>query len=187
MTKRKLRNIFFTLLFLLVIGLLSKNPQLLPFEQEKPTATPSPSAKEETVLGEKASSESAIIVVKVIDGDTIEVEGKKKVRYIGINTPELHDPRKKVECFGKEAAIMNSDLVEGKEVRLEKDISETDRYGRLLRYVYIGDLFVNDYLIRQGYAYVSSYPPDVKFAQQFKEAEKEARENNRGLWNSCSQ
>ncbi|MEK7499170.1 MAG: thermonuclease family protein [Patescibacteria group bacterium] len=178
MTKRKLKNLFFTLLFLLVIGLLSKNPQLLPFEQEK-------QIKEETVLGEKAASEAAIIVVKVIDGDTIEVEGKKKVRYIGINTPELHDPRKKVECFGKEAAIMNSDLVEGKEVRLEKDISETDRYGRLLRYVYIGDLFVNEYLVRQGYAYASSYPPDVKYAQQFRAAEQEARENNRGLWSEC--
>lgn len=177
MSKRKLKNLFFTLLFLLVIGLLSKNPQLLPM--------PSPSPKVETVLGEKAASEAAIIVVKVIDGDTIEVEGKKKVRYIGINTPELHDPRKKVECFGKEAAIMNSDLVEGKEVRLEKDVSETDRYGRLLRYVYIGDLFVNEYLVRQGYALASSYPPDIKYARQFRSAEQEARENNRGLWSGC--
>lgn len=186
MTKRKLRNIFFTLLFLLVIGLFSKNPQLFPIEQKQVTQ-PSPLLKKETVLGEKAASEAAIIVVKVIDGDTIEVEEKKKVRYIGINTPELHDPRKKVECFGKEAAIMNSDLVEGKEVRLEKDVSDTDRYGRLLRYVYIGDLFVNDYLVRQGYALASSYPPDIKYAQQFRAAELEARENNRGLWSNCNQ
>jgi len=124
-------------------------------------------------------------VTRVIDGDTIEVDigGKLyKVRYIGIDTPETVHPSKPVECFGKEASEKNRQLVEGKTVRLEKDVSEIDSYGRLLRYVWVGDNFVNDYLVRQGYAYASTYPPDVKYADQFVQAQREARENNRGLW-----
>ncbi|MDO8498321.1 MAG: thermonuclease family protein [bacterium] len=130
-------------------------------------------------------------VVRVVDGDTVEVEGRKKVRYIGIDTPETVDPRRPVACFGKEASEENKKLVEGKTVILEKDISETDKYGRILRYVYLkrenGELlFVNDYLVRQGFAKVVTYPPDVRFSQQFLEAEREARAENRGLWGKCS-
>jgi endonuclease YncB( thermonuclease family) len=141
---------------------------------------------------EEAQGETPAIVearvIRVIDGDTIEVnvEGViHKVRYIGIDTPETVDPSEPVECFGKEASDKNSELVEGKIVRLEKDVSETDIYGRLLRYVWVGDIFVNDYLVRQGYAYAYTYPPDVKYAEQFAEAQREARENNRGLWAIC--
>ena len=68
---------------------------------------------------------------------------------------------------------------------MERDISETDKYKRLLRYVWIGDVLVNDYLVRQGFALTSTFPPDVKYETQFLEAETEARENNRGLWFSC--
>lgn len=124
-------------------------------------------------------------VIKVVDGDTIEIEGGQRVRYIGVDTPETVDPRKEIQCFGKEAAGKNKELVEGKEVRLEKDVSETDKYGRLLRYVYVGDIFVNDYLVRNGFARVSTYPPDIKYQNQFLEAEKDAREENRGLWLGC--
>lgn len=121
-------------------------------------------------------TESLFLVTGVIDGDTIEIEGGKRVRYIGIDTPETD------ECFNKEATKKNKELVEGKEVKLEKDISETDKYGRLLRYVWVGSTFVNDYLVRQGYANASSYPPDVKYQDQFRQAEQEGRENSRGLW-----
>jgi len=127
-------------------------------------------------------------VIRVIDGDTIEVNiggSIYKVRYIGIDTPETVHPSKPVECFGKEASGKNRELVEGKIVRLEKDVSETDRYERLLRYVWVDDIFVNDYLVRQGYAYASTYPPDVKYADQFAQAQTEAIENNRGLWAIC--
>jgi len=127
-------------------------------------------------------------VTRVIDGDTIEVNLAGityKVRYIGIDTPETVHPSEPVECFGKEASDKNAELVEGKIVRLEKDVSETDKYGRLLRYVWVGDIFVNDYLVRQGYAYASTYPPDVKYVGQFAEAQREAEENNRGLWAIC--
>lgn len=124
-------------------------------------------------------------VTRVIDGDTIEITGGIKVRYIGINTPETVAPRKAVECFGKAASDKNKELVLGKEVRLEKDVSETDKYGRLLRYVYVGDIFVNDTLVKDGYARSSTYPPDVKYQDMFLQSEKYARENNLGLWGEC--
>lgn len=126
-------------------------------------------------------------VARSIDGDTIKLENGQVVRYIGIDAPETVDPRKPVQCFGKEASREDRKLVEGKKVILKKDVSETDKYGRLLRYVYVGNIFVNDYLVRNGYARVFSLPPDIKHQVQFKQAEKEARENKRGLWadNSC--
>ncbi|MBI4064800.1 thermonuclease family protein [Candidatus Gottesmanbacteria bacterium] len=136
------------------------------------------------VLGKRASEEYAR-VIRVIDGDTIEIEGGRRVRYIGIDTPETVDPRKPVECFGREAAGENRRLVEGKEVRLEKDISDTDRYGRLLRYVSINNQMINDVLVRQGFAHASSYPPDIKYQEQLRDAQREARENGRGLWAGC--
>lgn len=124
-------------------------------------------------------------VVKVVDGDTIKLENGEVVRYIGIDTPETVHPSKPVQCFGKEASDKNKELVEGKLVKLEKDITDRDKYGRLLYYVWVGDLFVNDYLVRQGYAYAYTYPPDVKYNEQFVQAQREARENNRGLWAGC--
>jgi micrococcal nuclease len=128
---------------------------------------------------------SSARVVRVIDGDTIEIETGQKVRYIGIDTPETTDTRRPVMCFGKEAKLENEKMVNGKTVRLEKDISETDKYGRLLRYVYINDVFVNDYLVRQGFAHASTFPPDVTFAKQFVAAQEEARVGGKGLWSGC--
>jgi len=119
-------------------------------------------------------------VDRVIDGDTIELSDGRKVRYIGIDTPESVAPRKPVECFAKEATNRNVELVAGQTVSLEKDVSETDRYGRLLRYVYVHDVMVNQILVSEGYAKVSTYPPDVKYQELFVAAESEARESARG-------
>jgi len=124
-------------------------------------------------------------VARVVDGDTIEIEGGEHVRYIGMNTPETVDPRRPVQCFGKEASNKNKELVEGKDVRLEKDISERDKFGRLLRYVYLDKMFVNLELVKEGYAYATSYPPDIKYQDLFRKAEREAREQKRGLWRAC--
>jgi len=165
--------------------LISGKEQKLPIEEEKTAEeTLSPLIEEEQPLAEEKEEET-YLVTRVIDGDTIEIEGGYKVRYIGIDTPETVHPSKPVECFGLEASNKNKEFVEGKRIKLEKDVSETDKYGRLLRYVWIDDTFVNDYLVRQGYAYAYTYPPDVKYAEQFVRAQKEARENNRGLWSSC--
>jgi micrococcal nuclease len=124
----------------------------------------------------------------VVDGDTIEVaiDGQEyKVRYIGIDTPESVDPRRPVECFGKEAADKNQELVEGKIVGLEKDVSETDAFGRLLRYVWLDGRLINARLVSAGYALAATYPPDVRYAELFAQLQAEARASALGLWGSA--
>lgn len=136
-----------------------------------------------------AASGNLVKVVRVVDGDTIEVErdgNREPVRYIGIDTPETVDPRKPVQCFGIEASKKNRELVENKMVRLEKDITDRDKYNRLLRYVWLGDTFINQVLVEQGFAKSYSYPPDVKYQDKFVSAEKKARENKLGLWTACT-
>jgi micrococcal nuclease len=124
-------------------------------------------------------------VIRVIDGDTIEIEGGERVRYIGIDTPETVDPRKPVQCFGVEASKKNKELVEGKMVRLEKDVTDRDKYNRLLRYIWLDDVLINKKLVEEGFAHSYSYPPDVKYQSLFVQAEKEAREGKIGLWQAC--
>lgn len=122
-------------------------------------------------------------VRRVIDGDTIKLTNGERVRYIGINTPETKHPVKGVEPFGHEASEANRRLVEGKQVRLEFDVQRRDRFGRLLAYVYLMDgTFINLELVRQGYAQVATYPPNVKHQAEFLEAQREARTAKRGLW-----
>jgi micrococcal nuclease len=98
-------------------------------------------------------------VIEVIDGDTIVIEGGYRVRYIGIDAPETYP---ELEAFGIEAWQVNRQLVEGKEVRLERDVSETDKYGRLLRYIWVNGMLVNAELVRQGVPQAKAYPPDTK-------------------------
>jgi micrococcal nuclease len=128
------------------------------------------------------SSAYAAKVIRVIDGDTIELEGGVKVRYIGIDTPETVHPSKPVQFMGKEASAFNRQLVEGKDVRLEYDVQRTDKYGRTLAYVYVGDTFVNAELVKQGYAQIMTIPPNVKYQDLFLKLQKEAREAKLGLW-----
>ena len=115
----------------------------------------------------------------MIDGDTITIEGGYRVRYIGIDTPEVYP---KLEAFGMEAWQANRKLVEGKEVRLERDVSETDKYGGLLRYVYVDDILVEAELVRQGLAEAKAYPPDVKYQDYLEDLEAGARQTGRGIW-----
>ena len=117
-----------------------------------------------------------VLVTKVIDGDTIVIEGGYHVRYIGIDAPESS------ELYYLEAKQANEGLVAGKKVRLESDISDKDSYGRLLRYVYVGDDFINAEMVRQGYAWAVAYPPDVKYQVYLEAIEKEARQTERGVW-----
>ncbi len=124
-------------------------------------------------------------VVRVVDGDTIHVRigaRVEKVRYIGVNTPEVHHPTRGEEPGGREAAEVNRRLVEGQAVRLELDVQERDRYGRLLAYVWIGDLMINAELVRLGYAQVMTIPPNVRYQEVFLKLQREAREAGRGLW-----
>jgi micrococcal nuclease len=115
-------------------------------------------------------------VTRVIDGDTVIIEGGYHVRYIGIDAPESG------EFYYSEAKQINEGLVAGKSVRLERDISDKDSYGRLLRYVYVGDDFVNAEVVRQGCAWAIAYPPDVKYQVYLEAMETEARQSKRGIW-----
>ena len=133
------------------------------------------------------------IVTKVVDGDTIDVtvqNKQKTVRLIGINTPETVDPKKPVQCFGPEASNETKQLLSGKIIAMAKDTSDTDKYGRLLRFIYVPAsntqmLFVNDYLVREGYAYVETIPPDTSLSSQFISAQSSAKNSQKGLWMKC--
>ena len=141
--------------------------------------TPTPQS---TTAGEAAR------VLRVVDGDTIlvELEGREeRVRYIGVDAPESVAPDRPPGCFGREAREANRELVEGKTVRLERDVSERDRFGRLLRYVYADGASVNEELVRRGYATAVTFPPDVREAARFRALERQARESRRGLWGAC--
>ena len=134
-------------------------------------------------------------VERVVDGDTIELDTGEKVRLILVDTPETKHPNKGVEYFGQEASDFTTNQLEGKTVYLEKDVSETDKYGRLLRYVWIErpeneeptkeeikTKCFNALLLAGGYANVSTFPPDVKYVDVFRELEDQARQSNLGLW-----
>jgi micrococcal nuclease len=134
------------------------------------------------VLQEDINNIEYSFVKRVIDGDTIELVNGQYVRYIGINTPELKDKRENLKFFAQKAYEVNKNLVLNKKVKLVKDVSQTDHYGRLLRYVFVDDIFVNLYLVKQGYAYAVSYPPDVKYQDLLKESQIKAKKEKRGLW-----
>jgi micrococcal nuclease len=115
-------------------------------------------------------------VERIIDGDTFVISGDERVRMLGIDTPE------RGKLYYKEAAAYLATLIDGKMVQLEKDRSERDRYGRLLRHVYVDGVWINEKMIADGYARFVTYPPDVMHVATFQEREREAREAKRGLW-----
>jgi micrococcal nuclease len=165
----------------------------------EPTSAPSPFATD-TGIALPTSTEVVIpvtgadcipdnppqtgVVVDVVDGDTIKVlldeDGQTySVRYIGMDTPENTG---QVEYFGPEATAKNAELVYGKSVTLIKDVSETDQYGRLLRYIIADGVFVNYELVAQGYANTASFPPDVACIPTFQAVEQRASTLKLGLW-----
>jgi len=140
-----------------------------------PEPAPSPAPTETPTTGQLTQA----TVIQVIDGDTIEVDisgNLYRVRYIGIDTPERGQ-----EGYD-EATLANAQLVSNRVVTLEKDVSETDKYGRLLRYVWVEEGMVNAILVASGYAQVSTYPPDVKYQAEFLELQRQAEQTGIGLW-----
>jgi len=143
----------------------------------------------------KSDNSNTYLVSKIVDGDTLDVNINgviTRIRLIGIDTPEVVDPRKPVECFGKEASEEMKELVLGKKVRLERDSSQDDKdkYGRLLRYLFTEDnTNINLQMILGGYAHEYTYLIPYRYQASFKKAEKEAKDNGRGLWSSdaCKQ
>lgn len=141
------------------------------------------SAYEPVDTGSAATDLGWYNVVRVVDGDTIEVDGSVKVRLIGIDTPETVHPSKPVERMGKEASAATTRLALGQRVKIHTDVQERDKYGRLLGYVYLPDgSMLNSELVRRGYAKASTYPPNVKYQSLFLDMEREARAAKRGLW-----
>ena len=129
----------------------------------------------ETPIQEKEIQE-IVEVAEVIDGDTIRLKSGRFLRYIGIDTPERE------ECFYEEAKEENKKFLQEGKIRIVKDVSENDKYGRLLRYVYLGHASISHHLVREGFARAANFPPDEKFKEELKAAEVDARENGRGMW-----
>jgi endonuclease YncB( thermonuclease family) len=131
-------------------------------------------------------------IQNIVDGDTAVLVGGRKIRYIGIDTPET---MKKVgsnwilapEAFGLAAKDLNQELVANQEVHLEFDVERQDKYGRLLAYVYKGEVMVNLELVRQGYATVYTFPPNLKYYNEFLLVQEEAKRAKRGLWGSIKE
>ncbi len=119
--------------------------------------------------------------IRVIDGDTILLEGDERVRLIGLDAPELHHPSKPVQYFAREASDFVERMLEGREVRLEYGQTRQDRYGRTLAYVFIGDTLVNKLVIEEGYGHaLVKYP--FEYRAEFEAAQRTARTEHRGLW-----
>lgn len=137
-----------------------------------------------------------IRVTRVIDGDTVQLEDRERVRLIGIDAPESrHNPKlardrdrtgkdyRTIIAMGEKATKFTKSLVEAKKVKLEFDVEKRDRYGRLLAYVYLEDgRMLNAELVKEGYAQIYTFPPNVRYVDMFLKLQKEARENKRGLW-----
>ena len=123
-------------------------------------------------------------VKSVIDGDTIVLEDGRTVRYIGIDTPEKDSSYTKYECYSKQAHEKNSELVLNKDIKLVADIEKNDRYDRYLYYIYtMDDLFINEELVKGGYAESKAYPPNLAKQYILDKAEEFAKKNSIGLWN----
>jgi micrococcal nuclease len=123
----------------------------------------------------------------VIDGDTIELDNGSTVRYIGIDTPEVRKRQGNSwvyapEPYAEKAKDYNRMLVEGKPVRLQFDVQKKDKYGRLLAYCYVDDVFVNAKMLEEGFAFLYTISPNVKYVDLLVDKQKSARQNNRGIW-----
>ena len=145
---------------------------------------------------QEAAASGVYRVARVFDGDTIKLENGERVRLIGIDTPETHDNPKLARdisrrhsdrsaqlAMGEQAARFTRDLLQDRDVRLEMDVEARDKYGRMLAYVYLSDgTFINEKIIREGYAYPLTIPPNVRHADEFVQWFNEARQQKRGLW-----
>lgn len=172
-----------TLFLIIVLILILKSSSYLTTDKLSVTTS-------DNVLGRQDSEfqKKLYKVVKVVDGDTIDVQingSVFRVRLIGIDTPEVVDPRKPVACFGKEASDKAKEILNGTSVYLENDPtqSDKDKYQRLLRYVFLeNETNFNQFMIEEGFAHEYTYDFPYKYQQEFKNAEKDARENKKGLW-----
>lgn len=210
MSKKQIKilsSVFVLLLSIIVIFFTDSSSKLVsPFEKANPEATSTnqevqgtqitnfPTQEDSSQKNENQNPDRAYRVLKVVDGDTLDVEingASQRLRLIGIDTPETVDPRKSIQCFGKEASNKAKELLENNFVTLESDETqgEKDKYGRLLRYIFLPDgTNFNLFMIEEGYAHEYTYSTRYKYQDEFRQAEVNARNNNKGLWSpsTCS-
>ncbi len=188
--KQKQQLIKFAILFAVVIlallfGIISKEDIIAAISENLVENKTENNTKTAEKPIENPSNET-YEVLKVVDGDTIQIDfngTKEKVRLIGIDTPEsVHPDEAKNTENGKIASEYTKSILTGKRVKLELDVQERDKYGRILAYVYLDGQMVNKKLLADGYAQVATFPPNVKYVEEFKEIQKEAKEAKRGLW-----
>jgi micrococcal nuclease len=133
-------------------------------------------------------SRTTVRVVEVVDGDTIRVDlngEETPVRLIGIDTPEKDGPYTDEECFGEQATRYTAEALGGRDVELEFDVERTDRFDRTLAYVWIDDRLFNERILREGYAVLATFPPNVRYVDRFTTAQRRARDEQAGLWGAC--
>ena len=181
--------VFFVFVIILIVVVQSSDKkEEAQSGQNLPSISPVVSSKVTVKATQKPQASGEYSVVKVVDGDTVDlsIDGKvERVRLIGMNTPETVDPRKPVECFGKEASNRAKELLTGKSVKTEADPTgdTRDKYDRLLLYIFLGDTtnFAKK-MIMDGYAYEYTYDVKYKYQAEFKQAQKYAEDNKLGLW-----
>ncbi len=159
-----------------------------PADTARTCNTVSSDKEKRTSVTRSLSGKIYLKVTRVIDGDTFVIlnndGSEEKIRLTGVNAPESRNTgKKKKEEFGIESKTFLTGFLTGKFVRLEFDVQKTDRYGRTLAYVYLEDgTFLNEYLVKEGYAQVATFPPNVKYKDTFIAAQRYAREKQTGLW-----
>ncbi|HJR98660.1 MAG TPA: thermonuclease family protein [Actinomycetota bacterium] len=141
-----------------------------------------------TPPGDAGVGRTSVQVVQVVDGDTIRVDlgGRETpVRLIGIDTPERDGPFTDEECFGGRASRFTADTLGGLRVDLEFDVERTDRFDRTLAYVWVEGSLFNERILREGYAVLATFPPNVRYVQRLRAAQRRARDAGAGLWGVC--
>jgi micrococcal nuclease len=158
-----------------------------PQEEESATASSNEADEDSAEHSERSGFDATVTVTRIVDGDTVSispaVEGKARVRFIGVDTPETTDPDCGEQPYADEARTFTTSRLDGQQVGLELDVDRTDPYERLLAYVYPSDdEMFNETLLREGYAQVATFPPNIKYVDRFLAAQEEARATGAGLW-----
>lgn len=141
--------------------------------------------------GPEGGDRELVRVVRIVDGDTVELADGRIVRYLGVDTPEIaHNSTQEDDCYGQEATVYNSSMVLNKDIELEFDVEREDRYGRTLAWIWLvdngGDRLLNEEIVFRGYAKVLIIPPNGMYEDVLREAEDSAKDRNAGLWGACT-
>jgi micrococcal nuclease len=167
---------------LLIINYLGEQQKTIYLSQTE-TSLPLPTSQTTNQSEKQIDKKDTVTVEKIIDGDTIELQGGKRIRLIGIDAPE------EGECLYQEAKEYLFSLLNKQNIVLEEDVQKTDKYGRTLAYVWKDNNFINLIMLKNGLAKLLTIPPNVKYVNEFIKAQKEAQEKSNGLWSktACKQ